>query len=95
MDQVILYVWLSVTAIATLSSLVIRKKQGRSLPSSEDYAIAAISLGGAVALLKVFFTVVLQEQLQAQLDWDGTVAICVSTLWLAFRSLEEAYTKIF
>lgn len=95
MDQVLLYTWLSITAVATLSSLILKKMRGRSLPSSEDYAIAAISLGGAVALLKVFFTVITQEQLQAQLDWDGTVAICVSTLWLTFRSIKEAYAKIF
>lgn len=95
MDQILLYVWLATTGIAILYSWILRKRQNRPLPNSEDYAITAVAIAGAIALLKVFFTVIAQEQLQTQLGWDGTVAICVSTLWLAFRSLKEAYTKIF
>jgi len=46
-------------------------------------------LGSAIALLKVLIKVLTQDQLQADLEWDGVVAICISSGLGIYLSLKE------
>lgn len=81
-------------AMTIVAAPLSRHFRGRKAPTSQEFVIAAYALGGAIALVKVFIKVVTQKHLQSELDWDGTVAICASSCWMAFLSVKEV-VKLF
>jgi hypothetical protein len=89
-----LYIWLGLMVFVTVLSLVLRKQRRAKVPDTEDFIVAGFALGGAIALFKVLVKVISDERLQADLDWDGTVAICISSFLGIYLSLKEVW-KLF
>jgi hypothetical protein len=84
-----LYIWLGVMAIVTIAAPIVRKKRGLNALDTEDFVVAGFALGSAIALIKVLFKIILDEKLQADLDWDGTIALCISSGLGIYLSLKE------
>jgi hypothetical protein len=89
-----LYIWLIVMIAALLAAKLARKSRGRKGPSTDEFVVAGFALGGAIALFKVLVKLVTQEKLQTDLDWDGTIALCISSGLGIYISLKEVF-KLF
>jgi hypothetical protein len=88
-DSIYLRIWLGTMVALIATSLLSRKARGRKMPSSQDFFVAACTLGGVITMIRVFITVFTQPDIQALLNWDGTIATCASSLWIAFFGLKE------
>jgi hypothetical protein len=89
-----LYVWVGVMAVVLLIAPLIRNNRGRKPPKTEEFVIAGFALGGAIALIKVLIKLLTQEKLQADLDFDGSIALCISSALGIYFSLKEVW-KLF
>ncbi|MEM8638028.1 MAG: hypothetical protein AAGG51_04295 [Cyanobacteria bacterium P01_G01_bin.54] len=89
MDINFLYVWLGGMSLAMITAPLVRKRRGESPPNEQAFIAAGFALGGAIALFKVLAKVISQEELQDDLDWDGTIAICISSGMGIYLSLKE------
>lgn len=85
-----LYIWLGIMLIVAIAAPLVRKIRGQNLPTSQDFVVVGFAIAGAISLLKilikVFFT---QQDLQIQLDWDGTIAISIGSLLGIYLALKE------
>jgi hypothetical protein len=84
-----LYIWLSVMSVVSIAAPIVRKKRGQKPPETEEFMVAGFALGSAIALVKVLIKLITQGKLQADLDWDGTVALCLSSGLGIYLSLKE------
>lgn len=91
MNQTFLYVWLSVMALVLVASPLVRKIKGQKLPVPQDFVIAAFAFGGTITLFRVLIKVITSESLQAELEWDGTLALCISASLGIYLSLKEVF----
>ena len=57
MERIYLYVWIGASAALTLTSILVRTIRGQSLPPSEIFFKASVTLGGAIMMLRVFLKV--------------------------------------
>lgn len=89
-----LYIWLGGMLGVTIVSPLVRKMRGRRLAATQDFIVAGFALGSAIALFRVLIKVITDQTLQADLEWDGTVAICISAGLGIFLSLKEV-VKLF
>ncbi len=89
-----LYIWLALMVAVTVAAPLVRKTRGQNAPDTENFVVAGFALGSAIALIKVLIKVITQEKLQADLDWDGTVALCISSGLGIYLSLKEV-VKLF
>lgn len=80
--------------IVTIGAPLVRKKRGQSPPDTQDFVVAGFALGSAIALLKVLIKVITQQALQDDLDWDGTIALCISSGLGIYLSV-KAVIKLF
>lgn len=94
MNQTFLYIWLGVMTFTLVASTLARWSSGRKAPLSQDFVVAGFALSTAIALVKVLIKVISQESLQAELDWDGTIALCISSFLGIYLSLKEV-VKLF
>ena len=72
-----------------IAAPIVRQIKGGKKNTSQDFIVAAFALGSAMALIKVLFKVITQESLQEDLDWDGTIALCISSFLGIYLSLKE------
>lgn len=72
-----------------IAAPLVRRARGRKAPSSQDFVVAAFALGSVIALVKVLIKIITQESLQLELDWDGTIALCISPFLGIYLSLKE------
>jgi hypothetical protein len=84
-----LYVWLGVMIIVVIVAPIVRKRSKKPALDEKDFVATGFALGSAIALGKVLFKVVADKKLQADLDWDGTVGICISCGLGIYLSLKE------
>jgi lysylphosphatidylglycerol synthetase-like protein (DUF2156 family) len=84
-----LYIWLAVMLVVSVAAPLIRKKRNKPGLDTQDFMVAGFALGSALALVKVLIKLITQEKLQADLDWDGTIALCISSGLGIFLSLKE------
>jgi lysylphosphatidylglycerol synthetase-like protein (DUF2156 family) len=84
-----LYIWLGVMIIVTITAPIIREKRGLNSLDTEDFVVVGFALSGAIALFKVLLKVLTETQLQKDLDWDGTIALCISSVLGIYLSLKE------
>jgi hypothetical protein len=84
-----LYIWLGVMVIVLLAAPLVRKRRKKAALDEKDFVVAGFALSGAISLLKVGIKVLLDEKLQSALDWDGTIAICISCFLGIYLSLKE------
>jgi hypothetical protein len=82
-----LLLWLFTYAIIIF--LARRKRNKTGATDEQIFLTAGFSLGGAFALLKVALKVIFDEKLQAELDWDGVIAIIISCGLGIFLSIKE------
>ncbi len=75
--------------VVVVAAPLIRKKRGKQVAEQQEFIVAGFALGSAFALLRVLFKVVTEEKLQTDLEWDGTVAICISSGLGIYLSLKE------
>jgi hypothetical protein len=75
--------------VVSVAAPLVRQKRGHKPPDTQDFMVAGFALGSAIALVKVLIKLVTQEKLQADLDWDGTVALCISSGLGIYLSLKE------
>ncbi len=74
----LLYIWLAVMVTVIIAAPLYRKKNQKVALTEKDFVVVGFALGSAIALYKVLFKVVTDQKLQSDLDWDGTVGICIS-----------------
>lgn len=94
MDQALLYVWVAIMVVLIVTAPAIRKVRGKKLPESQDFVVVGFALGTALALVKLLFEVLTQESLQAELNWDGTVALCISSslgIYMSVKSIAQLF----
>jgi hypothetical protein len=84
-----LYIWLVVMAAVIIAAPLYRKINRKAKLTEKDFVVAGFALGSAIALAKVLFKVVTDKKLQTDLDWDGTVGICISCGLGIFLSCKE------
>ena len=95
MNQIFLYIWLSVTLFTIATSLLFRLARGKKLPTSQEFFVAAYTLGGSTTLLLLLFKVISKPKLQEELEWDGTIAIIASAVWITFMLLKEVVLVLY
>ncbi len=89
-----LYIWLGVMLVVIIAAPLVRKKRSKPALDEKDLVVAGFALGSAISLAKVLFKVVIEKKLQTDLDWDGTIALCLSCGLGIYLSLKEIY-KLF
>lgn len=84
-----LYIWLGMMSVVSIAAPLVRRKRGQKPPETEEFVVAGFALGSAIALIKVLIKIITQEKLQQDLDWDGTIALCISSGLGIYLSLKE------
>lgn len=46
-------------------------------------------------MFRIFLKVLNSDTMQAELESDGTIAICASTIWISFLGIKEAVVILF
>lgn len=90
-----LYVWFGVMIIVTITAPIVRKRHGLNSLNTEDFVVAGFALGSVIALFKVLFKVMTETKLQKDLDWDGTIALCISSslgIYLCFKEVIKLFS---
>ncbi|MGB3297837.1 MAG: hypothetical protein WBA76_06175 [Phormidesmis sp.] len=78
-----------------VAALFTSRVQGKKAPSPQDFVAAAFALGGAITLVRILIKVLTQETLQADLEWDGTIALCISATLGTYLALREFVKVLF
>lgn len=82
-------------AISLTVVLLIRKIQSRKSLTQERVVSAAFAAGSAIALLKVVVKVVfIQPEIQKDLEWDGTLGLCISAglgIYMCFKEFQKIF----
>jgi len=89
MNLSFLSLWLGVMLFVVIAVPLVRKRRGKNAPNEQDFIVAGFALGSAIALFKVLIKLLTQEKLQNDLDWDGTIALCISSGLGIYLSLKE------
>jgi hypothetical protein len=89
-----LYIWLGVMLVVLIAAPIFRKIFHKPALDERDFVLTGFAFGSAIALAKVLFKVIADKKLQADLDWDGTVGICISCGLGIYLSLKEV-VKLF
>ena len=89
-----LYIWLGVMLVVIIAAPLVRKRRSKTPLDEKDLVVAGFALGSAISLFKVLFKVIIEKKLQTDLDWDGTIALCLSCGLGIYLSLKEIY-KLF
>ena len=89
-----LYIWLGVMLIVGIAAPLVRKTRKKNALDEKDFVVVGFALGSAIALGKVLFKLIIDTKLQADLDWDGTIGLCISCGLGIYLSLKEVY-KLF
>jgi lysylphosphatidylglycerol synthetase-like protein (DUF2156 family) len=84
-----LYIWLGVMLIAVITAPIVRNRRKKAALDERDFIVTGFALGSAIALAKVLLKVITDKKLQADLDWDGTIGICISCGLGIYISLKE------
>lgn len=91
MDRNFLYIWIGVMLAMLVIAPLSRRLRSKKPPESQEFVVAGFALGGIIALVKVLIKLLTQEQLQADLEWDGTIALCISSGLGIFLSAKEVF----
>lgn len=68
---------------------LVRKMHQKNALEAQDFVVAGFAMGGAIALSKVGIKVIIDTKLQTELDWDGTIALCISCALGIYFSFKE------
>jgi hypothetical protein len=89
-----LYIWLGVMLVAVITAPIARNRRKKTALDERDFVVTGFALGSAIALTKVFVKVIADKKLQADLDWDGTISICISCglgIYLSFKEVIKLF----
>ena len=95
MERTYLYTWLGSTIVLACASITFKIVMKRKLTPSDHFFKASITLGGALMMFRIFLKVLNSDTMQAELESDGTIAICASTIWISFLGIKEAVVILF
>jgi lysylphosphatidylglycerol synthetase-like protein (DUF2156 family) len=84
-----LYIWLGVMLVVVIAAPIVRNRRKKTVLDERDFVVTGFALGSAIALAKVLLKVITDKKLQADLDWDGTIGICISCGLGIYLSLKE------
>ncbi len=84
-----LYIWLGVMLVTLIAAPIFRNRRKKTALDEKDFVVTGFALGSAIALAKVLFKVITDKKLQTDLDWDGTVGICISCGLGIYLSIKE------
>lgn len=89
-----LYIWLGVMLFVGIAAPLVRKNRKKNALNEKDFVVTGFALGSTIALGKILFKVIVDTKLQTDLDWDGTIGLCISCGLGIYLSLKEIY-KLF
>ena len=93
--QLYLYIWFGLMMLSVVVSWSVKRFRGKKSASPEDFMLASFALGGAITLFRVLLRALTQESLQVELEWDGTIALCISATLGIYLALEEFKKLLF
>jgi hypothetical protein len=83
-------IWLILTVGIGLSVFIAKKKRCQPLPSSEQFVVMAVAVGGIVVSSQIFYKGCTSEELYKLLDWDGTIGLLIGSgfgIYLASKEI--------
>lgn len=76
-----------------VTSLLSRTIRGRPRPLGSEFIATAFSLTGAIAIIRLFFKIFTQPELQttleAELGWDGLIVLVVGSLSAVYVTIQQ------
>jgi hypothetical protein len=82
-------IWLILTAGIGFAVVVTKKKRRQPLPSSEQFVVMALAVGGLIVSSQVFYKGCTSEALYKLLDWDGTVGLLIGSGFATYLAGKE------
>ena len=89
MDLIFLYIWFAVMIITTIAAPIVRKKRRLKPLNTESFVVAGFAFATAISLFKVLLKVITETQLQTELGWDATIALCISSILGIYLCIKE------
>lgn len=84
-----IYVWLIAWVGAILLSAGTKKQKKQPPPELENVIVSGFAVGSAIALAKVLYKLLTDAGLQNSLDFDGSIALLISSALGIYFSLKE------
>ena len=89
-----LFVWGAVVVIVIIAASIVRKNRKQNSLSETEIVVTGFAIGSAISLAKVIIKVVGDEKLQADLDLDGAISLCLGCglgIYLAFKEVIKLF----
>ncbi len=87
--QLYLFIWFGIMVLSVAASGYVKKKRGKEAATLEDFVVSAFALAGAITFFRILVKALTLESLQTELDWDGAIALCISSTLGIGLSLKE------
>ncbi len=84
-----LFVWGALTVAVIIAASILRKNRKKNSLSETEFFLTGFAIGSAISLAKVRIKVIGDEKLQADLDLDGAISLCLGCGFGIFLSLKE------
>jgi ABC-type Fe3+-siderophore transport system permease subunit len=84
-----LFVWGAVMVTVIIAASIFRKKPNKNSLSETEFLLTGFAIGSAISLVKVLIKVIGDEKLQADLDLDGAISLCLGCGLGIYLSLKE------
>jgi ABC-type Fe3+-siderophore transport system permease subunit len=84
-----LFVWGAVVVTVIIAASIVRKNRKQNSLSETEIVVAGFAIGSMISLVKVIIKVVSTEKLQADLDLDGAISLCLGCGLGIYLSLKE------
>jgi hypothetical protein len=84
-----LFVWGALTVAVIIAASILRKNRQQNSLSEPEIIVTGFAIGSAISLAKVLIKVVGDEKLQADLDLDGAISLCLGCMLGIYLSLKE------
>jgi ABC-type Fe3+-siderophore transport system permease subunit len=84
-----LFVWGAVMVTVIIAASVLRRKPNKNSLSETEFLLTGFAIGSAISLVKVLIKVIGDEKLQADLDLDGAISLCLGCGLGIYLSLKE------
>lgn len=85
----LLFVWGAVMVTVIIAASIVRKNRQQNSLSETEIILTGFAIGSAISLTKVLIKVVGDQKLQADLDLDGGISLCIGCGLGIYLSLKE------
>ncbi len=89
-----LLVWGIVVVTVIIAASTIRKNRKQNSLSETEIVVTGFAIGSVISLVKVLVKVVSSEKLQADLDLDGAISLCLGCglgIYLSLKKLIKLF----